>query len=46
MVVVEGGRDRIGKNVGVTVTSTLQTQSGRMIFTRIEEDITSDAEHA
>ena len=28
MVVVEGGRDRIGKTIGVTVTSTLQTQSG------------------
>jgi uncharacterized protein YacL len=37
MVVVEGGRDRIGKTIGVTVTSTLQTQSGRMIFARMED---------
>lgn len=43
MVVVEGGRDRIGKTIPVTVTSTLQTQSGRMIFTRMEEMETSDS---
>ncbi len=43
MVIVEGGRDRIGKTVAVTVTSTLQTQSGRMIFTRMEDMETSQA---
>ncbi|MDZ4850844.1 MAG: TRAM domain-containing protein [Pirellulaceae bacterium] len=43
MVVVEGGRDRIGKTIPVTVTSTLQTQSGRMIFTRMEDMETSEA---
>jgi uncharacterized protein YacL len=43
MVVVEGGRDRIGKTVAVTVTSTLQTQSGRMIFTRMEDMEPSEA---
>lgn len=37
MVVVEGGRDRIGSTVGVVVTSTLQTHAGRMIFTKIDE---------
>jgi uncharacterized protein YacL len=37
MVVVEGGRDHISQSIGVVVTSTLQTQSGRMIFTRIDE---------
>ncbi len=42
MVVVEGGRDRIGKTIPVTVTSTLQTQSGRMIFTRMEDMETSE----
>ncbi|QDV13595.1 putative PIN and TRAM-domain containing protein precursor [Rosistilla oblonga] len=34
MVVVEGGRDKISKDLMVTVTSTLQTSAGRMIFTR------------
>lgn len=34
MVVVEGGRDKIAKDLMVTVTSTLQTSAGRMIFTR------------
>jgi uncharacterized protein YacL len=36
MVVVEGGRDRINQTVGVVVTSTLQTQAGRMIFTKFD----------
>jgi uncharacterized protein YacL len=43
MVVVEGGRDRIGKTIGVSVTSTLQTQSGRMIFAKIDD---SDSNHS
>lgn len=34
MVVVEGGRDRIGQTVAITVTSMLQTSAGRMIFGR------------
>lgn len=36
MVVVEGGRDRLNQTVGVVVTSTLQTQAGRMIFTKFD----------
>src|SRR6476620_1546266 len=32
MIVVEGGRDHIGKEVKVNVTSVLQTSAGRMIF--------------
>lgn len=36
MVVVEDGRKFIGQELKVTVTSVLQTQAGRMIFTRIE----------
>jgi uncharacterized protein YacL len=36
MVVVEGGRDKIGQTIPVTVTSTLQTQAGRMIFTKLD----------
>jgi uncharacterized protein YacL len=36
MVVVEGGREQIGRNVKITVTSVLQTSAGRMIFGRYE----------
>ena len=32
MIVVEGGRDHLGKEVKVNVTSVLQTSAGRMIF--------------
>jgi uncharacterized protein YacL len=35
MVVVEGGRRRVGDTVGVEVTSVLQAPSGKMIFTRL-----------
>jgi uncharacterized protein YacL len=35
MVVVEDGRDYIGKQAGVVVTKVLQTAAGRMIFARI-----------
>ena len=34
MVVVESGRDQIGRTVLVTVTKVLQTAAGRMIFAR------------
>ena len=37
MVVVEGGRRRVGDTVDVQVTSVLQSPSGKMIFTRIGE---------
>jgi len=36
MVVAEGGRERIGESVDLTVTSVLQTSAGRMIFGRVE----------
>lgn len=36
MVVVDGGRDRIGQTVAIAVTSSLQTSAGRMLFGRIE----------
>ena len=39
MVVVEQGRSAIGQEVGITVTSVLQTNAGRMIFGRIEGKI-------
>lgn len=32
MIVVEGGRDYVGKEVKISVTSVLQTSAGRMIF--------------
>jgi uncharacterized protein YacL len=35
MIVVENGGDYIGKETEVTVTTSLQTNAGRMIFTRI-----------
>jgi len=35
MVVVEDGRDQIGKQVDVVVTKVLQTAAGRMIFARL-----------
>lgn len=43
MVVVEGGRERIGQTLAVVVTSTLQTQAGRMLFAKCEDTIRSHA---
>jgi uncharacterized protein YacL len=39
MVVIEGGRDQVGKNVAATVTSVLQTSAGRMVFGRFERAV-------
>jgi len=36
MVVIEGGREHIGKNVAAVVTSVLQTSAGRMVFGRFD----------
>ncbi len=36
MVVVEGGRHRIGQELEVRVTSTLQTNAGKMIFAKYQ----------
>ena len=38
MVVVDGGRRRIGQTVRVTITSVLQTQAGRMIFAKLSDE--------
>jgi uncharacterized protein YacL len=38
MVVVENGRDHLNRRVELTVTSTLQTSAGRMIFGRFERE--------
>jgi uncharacterized protein YacL len=35
MIVVEGGRDHVGREVKINVTSVLQTSAGRMIFGRV-----------
>jgi uncharacterized protein YacL len=39
MIVVENGRRHINKNVDVSVTSVLQTAAGRMIFTKLKEEL-------
>jgi uncharacterized protein YacL len=38
MIVVEQGKRWIGQSVEVTVTSVLQTASGRIVFTRLRDD--------
>ena len=42
MVVAEGGRDHIGHQVQITVTSVLQTSAGRMVFGRTDGQDSSD----
>ena len=37
MVVVEGGRKYLGRDMDVEVTSVIQTQAGKMIFTKLME---------
>jgi uncharacterized protein YacL len=37
MIVVEAGREHVGKSVRIAVTSVLQTSAGRMIFGRFAE---------
>lgn len=39
MVIVDNARRLINKNVDVAVTSVLQTTAGRMIFTRLKEEV-------
>lgn len=43
MVVVEGGRNKIGREVVISVTSSLQTSAGKMIFGKFES-IAQEAE--
>jgi uncharacterized protein YacL len=38
MLVVEGGRDRLGETVPVVVRSVIQTASGRMVFAHVDGD--------
>lgn len=42
MVVVDEGRERIGTSVQVSVTSTLQTAAGRLVFARVVSDAGED----
>jgi len=44
MVVVEGAAGRVGSTLDVVVTSSLQTQMGRMVFARLAKG--SDASDA
>ena len=46
MIVVEGGDTYIGKEVGVAVTSILQTVAGRLIFAKPNVKKSSDAKEA
>lgn len=39
MVVVEAGREHVGRRAGVLVTSVTQTHAGRMVFGRFEQPI-------
>ena len=39
LVVIEEGRDRIGKHVRVVITRTLQTGTGRMAFAQVKEEV-------
>ena len=39
MVVIDNARDYVGKTVDVSITSVLQTSGGRMIFSRVREDL-------
>ncbi|HEY5541253.1 MAG TPA: TRAM domain-containing protein [Coriobacteriia bacterium] len=46
MVVVQGGRDHVGSETGVEVTSVLQTSAGRMIFARLNGEGASESVNA
>ena len=37
MVVVDGGREQIGRNLQVSVTGTLQTTAGRLVFAKPQQ---------
>jgi uncharacterized protein YacL len=43
MIVVEGGKDNIGRELEVMVTSILQTAAGRMVFAKTPDE--SDLKH-
>ena len=43
MVVVEGGRNKIGKELLISITSSLQTSAGKMIFGKFESFVQQDS---
>ncbi len=43
MVVVEGGRNKIGRDLLISITSSLQTSAGKMIFGKFEEFAQQDS---
>lgn len=42
MVVVENAKNQIGKNIKITITSSLQTSAGRMIFGKFNSPLSSE----
>jgi len=46
MIVVDGGRDFVGRTVSVLVTSVLQTAAGRMIFTKMDKVVSDESRKA
>ncbi|MBI3398267.1 MAG: TRAM domain-containing protein [Deltaproteobacteria bacterium] len=42
MVVIDNARRHMGKNVDVAVTSVLQTSNGRMIFSKLKEELRTE----
>jgi len=46
MIVIDEARKAIGKNIHITVTSVLQTPAGRMIFSRMIEEESTEAASA
>jgi len=46
MVVIDNGREHIGQDVTIIVTSVLQTSAGRMIFGRMEGDTSPPYHHS
>ena len=39
MVVVEGARDKVGETIEISITSSLQTSAGRMVFGKYERTV-------
>ncbi|MDK1021675.1 MAG: PIN domain-containing protein, partial [Candidatus Hydrogenedentes bacterium] len=46
MIVVDGGRNYVGRRVSVVVTSVLQTAAGRMIFTKLGQVLPEETRQA
>jgi uncharacterized protein YacL len=46
MIVVEGARNKIGREISISVTSSLQTSAGKMIFGKFEDFVQAPAGNA